>query len=210
MSAWPAAATRSSTARSLSPRQQVVLDAVVDLILEQGFSGLSLDDLAARANCSKSTLYTLATSKEQLVARCVEHYFRRAATRIEEKVGRRRTSAARLRTYLSAVAEELAAASEAFLTDVAMHEATRLSYQNHTNAAADRVRQLVSEGIDVGEFDPVHARFLGEVTAAAMDAIERGGITERTGLSHAQAYAELATLTLSTVGAGTSPPRRRG
>jgi AcrR family transcriptional regulator len=179
-----------------------VLDAVLDLILRQGFGGLSLDDLAAGARCSKSTLYTLAGSKEQLVARCVEYYFRRAAGRIEDKLARRRAAGARLRTYLSAVADELGAASEAFLSDVATHEVTRRSYQNHTHAAAERVRQLVSEGIGTGEFDPVHARFLGEVTAAAMDAIERGGITERTGLSHAQAYAELATLTLSTVGAG--------
>jgi AcrR family transcriptional regulator len=196
----------------LSPRQQAVLDAVVDLILRQGFSSLSLDDLAVRARCSKSTLYTLAGSKEQLVARCVEHYFRRAAARIEEQVARRRTSATRLRTYLSAVAEELDAASEAFLGDVAAHEATRRSYQNHTHAAAERVRQIVSDGIAAGEFDPVHARFLGEVTAAAMDAIERGGITERTGLSHSQAYAELAALTLSTVGAhgARSGQRARG
>jgi len=187
--------------QALRPRQQAVLDITLDLILHQGFSNLSLDLLAEQARCSKSTLYTLAGSKEQLVVRCVEHYFRRAAVRIEDKLASQHSASARLRTYLLAVAQELDGASEAFLADVATHGSTRLSYQNHTHAAADRVRRIVSEGIETGEFDPVHARFLGEVTAAAMDAIERGTVAQRTSLTHAEAYAELASLTLNTVGA---------
>ncbi|HEX3781277.1 MAG TPA: TetR/AcrR family transcriptional regulator [Pseudonocardiaceae bacterium] len=188
----------------LSERQQSVLDAVVDLVLAEGFRTLGLDEIASRAQCSKSTLYTLADSKSGLVARCVEHYFRRAARRVEEKVRRRRTAANRLRAYLMAVAEELETASEAFLTDVATNEITRRSYERHTWIAAERVRDLVEEGVHSGDFDPVHARFLGEVTAAAMDAIERGGITARTGLSHGQAYSELARLVLSTLGVGST------
>lgn len=192
----------SEIPRHLSDRQQTVLDAVVDLLLAEGFRTLGLDEIATKARCSKSTLYALADTKTGLVARCVEHYFRRAARRVEDKVRRRRTAATRLRAYLLAVAEELEAASEAFLADVATNEITRRSYERHTSIAAERVRDLVEEGVRGGDFDPVHARFLGEVTAAAMDAIERGGITARTGLSHGQAYNELAKLVLSTLGVG--------
>jgi AcrR family transcriptional regulator len=184
----------------LSRRQSAVLDTLVDLFLARGFRDLGLDDITSAARCSKSTLYALADSKEQLVVRCVEHYFRRAAERIEVEVARHRSPTTRLQAFLLAVAHELDAASDAFLADVAAHDLTRRSYERHTRIAADRVREIVSAGIAAGEFDAVHARFLGEVTAAAMDAIERGGITERTGLTHSAAYAELAKLTLATLG----------
>ena len=192
------ASTRSG--RALSTRKEEVLDAIVDLLLREGFRDLGLDQIASTAQCSKSTLYALARSKEQLVDLCVERYFRRAAVRIDEQVTRRRSAAGRVRTYLLAVAHELEEASDAFLADVAENDLTRRTYERHTHIAADRIRDLVAEGISAGAFDPVHARFLGEVTAAAMDAIERGRITSRTGLTHAAAYAELATLVLASLG----------
>ena len=42
----------------------------------------TLDDLATHLRCSKSTLYALASSKEQLAVRVVTHFFRGAADRI--------------------------------------------------------------------------------------------------------------------------------
>ena len=48
-------------------RRTELFDALIDLFLSEGFAHLTLDDIAARLRCSKSTLYTLAGSKEQLV-----------------------------------------------------------------------------------------------------------------------------------------------
>jgi AcrR family transcriptional regulator len=187
------------TGPDLSERQGVLLDALTDLFLADGFRGFTLDEVAARLACSKSTLYALAPSKEQLAARAVEHFFRRAATRVEEGVARRRNAATRVREYLLGVAGELSVASPAFLADVAAHPLTRASYERHTAIAADRVRALVAAGVASGDFRAVDPVFLGEVVAAAMDAIERGGVTTRTGLTHAEAYAQLAALVLAAV-----------
>ncbi len=193
---------RHTPREALTPRQSGVLDALVDLFLAQGFRDLGLDDMAAHVRCSKSTLYSLAGSKEQLVARCVEHFFRRAAEHVEARVAAEPSPVGRVREYLLAVAAELDAASDVFLDDVADNPATRHSYERHTQIAANRVRDLVGAA---SELDPVRSRFLGELAAATMDAIERGGVTQRTGLSHAEAYAELATVVLAAADA--APPR---
>lgn len=182
----------AATARSneLSARIAAIREDLTSLFLARGFVGLDLDAMAAHARCSKTTLYELGDSKEQLVAHCVEHYFRSAAQRVEAAVAAQTDPAEKVRTYLSAVAGELSRACEQFLADVASRAVTRGSYERHTAIAATRVRELIEAS--VRRPDAVRAQFLGEVAAATMDAIERGGMTERTGLSHAEAYALLA------------------
>ena len=52
-------------------RRAELFDGLVALLLAEGFSALTLDELAARLRCSKRTLYALAGSKEQLVRAAV-------------------------------------------------------------------------------------------------------------------------------------------
>src|SRR5262249_37346702 len=47
----------------LTGRQRALLAELEELFLAEGFLGFTLDDLAAKTRCSKSTLYALAPSK---------------------------------------------------------------------------------------------------------------------------------------------------
>jgi hypothetical protein len=67
-------------------------------------------------------------------------------------------------------------------------------YEANTRLAADRVRQLIAEGVAAGAFREVHAAFVGEVAAATMRQIQQGEVGARTGLSDSEAYAQLASL----------------
>ena len=51
---------------ALTRRQTDLREALVELVLAQGFRHLTMDDFAAQLGCSKRTLYALADSKEQL------------------------------------------------------------------------------------------------------------------------------------------------
>ena len=75
-----------SPTRRGAARHSELLDALVDLLLAEGFAHLTLDELAGRLRCSKRTLYALAGSKEQLVRAVVVHFFERATTRVEAAV----------------------------------------------------------------------------------------------------------------------------
>ncbi|GAA3220875.1 TetR/AcrR family transcriptional regulator [Pseudonocardia petroleophila] len=177
-------------------RRTALFDELVDLLLDEGFSHLTLDDLAARLRCSKRTLYALAGSKEQLVRAAVVHFFRGATERVEAAVAARTDPARRVDAYLRAVATELAAASPRFFDDVAGFPPAAEVYERNTRAAARRVQQLVDAGMAAGAFRPVHAGFVGDVVSATMVRIQQRRVAAGTALGDAEAYAHLADLLL--------------
>ncbi len=178
-----------------------LLDELVGVFLAEGFARLGVGDLAARLRCSRSTLYEVAPSKEQLVLAAVRHFFRRATERIEPTVGAEADPGRRLGVYLAAVARELEPASAAFRADLAAHPPTEEVYRANTERAARRVQELVDDGVLAGAMRPVDARFVGAAVAEVMTGIQRGVLRERTGLDDAEAYAALADLVTRGVGA---------
>lgn len=73
--------------RSAHRRDELVRE-LASLFLDEGFLEFGIGDLATRLQCSRSTLYTVASSKEQIVLAALRHFFREATTRIEDKVAR--------------------------------------------------------------------------------------------------------------------------
>src|SRR5882757_6514547 len=99
-------------------RQAQILDELVDLILAEGFRQFTLGDLAARLHCSKTTLYALGGSKEQVTVNAVKHFFRQSTETVERQVGAG-DPPDRIIAYLRSVAEALRPASAAFIADLA-------------------------------------------------------------------------------------------
>jgi AcrR family transcriptional regulator len=185
--------------RRLTSRQTQLRDALVDLVLAQGFSHLTMDDFAAQLNCSKRTLYALAASKEQIAVLAVRQFFKRATEQVEAAIARTRAPANRVTRYLEAVAEELRPASRAFRDDLANFRPATEIYEQNTLTAARRVRELIDEGTKAGAFRRVHAAFVGEVVTATMRRITSGEIAAATGVSDAEAYSELAQLVVAAI-----------
>ena len=190
----------SRTTRAQARRDEL-LDQLVAQVLAEGFAAVTLDELARRLRCSKSTLYGIAASKEQLVVAAVKRFFQRATAAVEERVAGPADHREQISAYLLAVAEQLQPASPAFFADVAAFAPAREIYQRNTRSAAARVQQLVTAGVAAGTIRPVHASFVGAAVASVMAAIHRGEITAVTGLDDAAAYRELADLVV----AGTAP-----
>ena len=185
--------TRAPVRRGAARRTEL-LDALVELLLAEGFAAFTLDDLAARLHCSKRTLYGLAGSKEQLVRAAVVHFFRNATAAVEEATAAVPDPAARIAVYLSAVADALRPASAAFIDDVAAFAPAAEVYERNTRAAARRIRSFVDEGVAAGAFRDVHTGFVADVVASTMVRIQQRQVAAATGLSDADAYTELATL----------------
>jgi AcrR family transcriptional regulator len=177
-------------------RQSELLDRLLSLFLTQGFSRFTLDDLAAELRCSKTTLYALAPSKEQLAVEVVKHYFKNATAEVESAVSKQTRPDRRIAAYLNAVADALRPASRTFLDDVATFAPARSVYERNTRIAADRVRSLIEDGIASKAFRQLDIGFAAEMVAHTMQAIQRGDIARRTGLSDAEAYRELASFVL--------------
>lgn len=191
--------------RALNPRRAELLGRLRDLFLAEGFAHFTLDDLAGRLHCSKSTLYTLAGSKEQLAVRVVAHYFKSATEDIERRAEVADDPREKVRAYLDAAAEALRPASREFINDMGANLATRATYEANARAAADRLRGFIAEGVRHGVFREVHAGFVGEMVGRTIAGIQRGEIGERTGLSDAAAFAALSQFLLGGLAQEKSP-----
>jgi AcrR family transcriptional regulator len=180
----------------LTRRQAELLDQLERLFLAEGFAGFTLDELAERLHCSKSTLYTLAESKERLSLRVIRHFFRKATDAVETQTVTEADPVLRVTAYLSAVARALAPAGPAFHDDLDTFAPGRELYEHNTALAADRVRALIADGVAQGRFREVHPALVADTVTTLMLRIGRGDTARATGLDDATAYRELAALLL--------------
>lgn len=187
-------------------RQQALLADLERLFLAEGFVGLTLDDLAAKLRCSKSTLYALAPSKEQLAVKVVAHFFKGAAERIERRIEHIADAREVVETYLAGVADELGRTSAAFMADVSAFEPARAVYELNSQVAARRLRSFIADGVEQGVFRQAHADVIAELAALLIEAIQTGVVRARTGVRDADAFAALAQLLLGGVLRGEAAP----
>jgi AcrR family transcriptional regulator len=178
-------------------RREDLLQRIQDLVLAEGFARLTVDDLAARLQCSKSTLYAISSSKEYLVTMAIKHFFRDATAHIEERVAGIADPADRISVYLASIGTEMRRLSPACYDDMFAHDSTRDIYAVNSAAATRRVREYIREGIDAGRFRALHAEFVGEAVGLLMDGIQHGELLTRTGLSSGDAFSELSDLVLA-------------
>ncbi|PPK70483.1 TetR/AcrR family transcriptional regulator [Actinokineospora auranticolor] len=182
--------------RTPTARQAALLEQLLGIFLAEGFADTTLDGFAARLRCSKSTLYALAPSKEQLALKVVGHFFRGATERVEKGVATAADARERIERYLSGAARELGVASPRFVEDVAAFAPTRAVYQRNAKAAAERIRGFIAEGVAEGIFRDVHAALVAEMAGWLIEGIQSGVLTARAEVSDAEAFTGLADLLL--------------
>lgn len=192
--ATPAAPTHATA------RRAELFDELAALFLADGFAHLTLDQIAAQLRCSKSTLYTLAGSKDDLVRAVTVDFFRSATAEVEQALVGITGTKARLTAYLTAVGAALSRASETFMEDLAAFAPARELYEQNTRAAAGRVRELINEGVATGDVRDVHADFVADVATSAMVRIQQRDVKAAVGLDDSQAYLELAHLLTEGIG----------
>jgi AcrR family transcriptional regulator len=193
-----------------------MLRRLVELFLAEGFNALTIDDIATRLRCSKSTLYAVATSKDQLVAAAMKYFFREATEYVESNVAATDDPRDRIAVYLRSVGDRMRGMSQACYDDMTNSETADLIYQLNAQTSARRVRELIHEGVEAKVFRPVHAEFIGESVSLLIDGIMHGQLLKRTGLNSGEAYHELSALVLNAMsvdGAGRrsarTPSKRR-
>jgi AcrR family transcriptional regulator len=177
-------------------RRAELLGALEELLLREGFTALTVDDMARRLHCSKATLYSVASSKEQLVIALTKHFFRQATEEIETAVASVADPRRRISTYLAGVGSAMSRCSQTFYSDMVGFAPTAAIYSANSTAAARRVRELIDVGVHSGALRAVDGNFAGQLTALAIEGIQSGVLLGSTGLTAGQAYGEMADLLL--------------
>lgn len=177
-------------------RREELLRRAERIILAEGFTSVTMDELAQRLECSKATLYSLAVTKEQLVVAATRAFFKESAAEIERSVEAEPDPRRRIQVYLAGVGAAMRRHSHAFYDDMVGYEPTAHIYRKNSDAAARRVQELIEDGVRAGVFRAVNGHFAAQVVAVAIDAVQSGVLLESTGLSAGDAFSELGDLLL--------------
>jgi AcrR family transcriptional regulator len=166
------------------------------IVLREGFVDLNMDDLAARLHCSKSTLYSVAGTKQDLVRSVVKRFFELATARIEESTAAEPDFRRKVKVYLRGVGREMGRHSPAFYDDMVADQHAADIYSVNSAAAARRVKEIIDSGVRAGQFRAVDAAFASELVVLAIDGVRSGRLLRRTGLTAGEAFGEIADILL--------------
>ena len=180
--------------RTDHPRRERLLDDLEEIFLADGFSTLTIDELCRRLSCSKSTLYSVASTREQIVQTVVRHFFARATVAIEAQLNDEASPAERIVTYLGGVGAAMHRNSYAFYADMVTYPPTAEIYRLNSQAAAHKVQAMIEEGVHLGDFRRADAALAGLTVAYLMDGVQSGEVLDATGLSAGDAFTELGQL----------------
>lgn len=150
----------------LGPRHREVLDALEGFVLAEGFSGVSVRELAASVGCSRRTLYEIAPSKDELVLVVLDRFLHRVGRTALEAIDESSNFGDRIRAYfLGGV--ELQRLSQAFADDLADEPAARRLFDRHFRYVMAVTEDLVVAGIEAGEFRTVSPAVVAGVLAGS-------------------------------------------
>ncbi|MFA5939166.1 MAG: TetR/AcrR family transcriptional regulator [Sinimarinibacterium sp.] len=180
--------------RQFSERQQELLAQLERLFLREGFSRLTIGDIVERLSCSRTTLYQIARSKEDLVLVVVDRWQQRMQQRAVELRRGLDKAADIFYAWSELSVEELADMSIQFLDDVNQAIAVR-QLVNHYNAHSIRaIEQILADGIARGEIrdlDPHIAAQFFSLGVMRLDALFRDEQMRHTGKSAGEIAREL-------------------
>ena len=180
--------------RTDHPRRERLIDDLEEIFLADGFSTLTIDELCRRLSCSKTTLYSVASTREQIVQTVVRHFFAKATVAIEAQLDDEARLAERIVTYLAGVGAAMNRNSYAFYADMVTYPPTAEIYRFNSQAAAHRVQAMIEEGVRDGDFRRADAALAGLTVAYLMDGVQSGEVLDATGLSAGEAFTELGQL----------------
>ncbi|WP_353809412.1 TetR/AcrR family transcriptional regulator [Agromyces sp. SYSU T00194] len=189
-------AVPTPTSARRTSRQDDLYRRLGELYLRRGFLALTVDETASELRCSKSTIYALAPTREELLRQVVLDYFRRAADMIETRVADHEDPVDRLGAYLTGVSDAVRDASETFMEDVVGFGPTREVYEVNAAGAARRIRELIEAGVAAGAIRPVRAAFAADLATSAIVRIQQREVRRNTGMTEPDSFDALADLLL--------------
>ncbi len=151
-----------SDVRWLSPRQEEVLDVVEAVFLRDGIKAVRIGELAAEASCSRSTLYQLAASKEDLLLLVLDRMLRRIMQRGTQAIEEATDPVDRVRAMMTSGALDLGAFGPRFLEAIRRHPPARLLFDRRIADGCATLEQLIEQAISAGQLRPVNVPVVAE------------------------------------------------
>jgi AcrR family transcriptional regulator len=176
--------------KSASLRSARLFDDLAALFLSEGFLHLTTDEIARRLRCSKTTLYRIAPSREEIYAAVVDRYLGRIR---DDGVAAATAASDFPSAMIALLGAGVTAAREAsweFVRDMRRHPASRRRLDLHQRRRVADLERLIEAGIRDGAFQGFHPRMVAELILALIGKVFEPDLLASVGLSLAEAYDE--------------------
>lgn len=175
-------------------RREELLDEIEQIMITEGFLHLRVGALATRLNCSRSTLYALAESKEALFVRVVSRIIDRAVDEATMRAAEFSAPADKVVAFFSALAKHQAGIATPFWRDAYAFEPTAECFSESRDNGVSTVRGYLDDGIKAGVMRPANTQFLARVSWMTAQASRDSDVLERANISSEEALMEFCTL----------------
>lgn len=178
----------------MTGRQQELFHALRAQFLDIGFADFTIDSACKELHCSKSTMYALGRSRDEIIQKVVRDFFREITQHTEDSLAEHSNARDALEAYFAAIFDALQPASSHFMRDLAQESVAREIYATNTQAATQRILELLRRGVADGQFRPLPAEFVARLIETTMQQIQQGVYADT--LPVAQTYKELGQLVM--------------
>ncbi|MDD2176053.1 TetR/AcrR family transcriptional regulator [Acidovorax sp. D2M1] len=172
-SPWPPVSHRE---RQREAKRNAVLQAAAQLFNERGFHATSLDDIAARLNVTKPTLYYYVKNKDEILLQCVSKGLEMMLEGIDASRAAGGKAIDQLMTCMQVYARIVTQDFGMCLIrvgDEQLPPESRKELRRLKSAIDQEFRRLVAEGVAEGSLQPCDPKMTAFVIAGALSWIGR-------------------------------------
>jgi len=177
------------------PREEQMLEELETIFLRDGFRDVTVEQLARHLRCSKRTIYTLASSKEDLFLRVFDRYL----SRLREEGNKGAIGVAPEQAFVPFLTPAIDAArklSTALIRDMTAYAPANDMWERHQRERMAGLRALVERCVEEGIFRNANPYLVAEVVATSLRRIREPRFLAASRLSYREAVAELYGLLL--------------
>jgi AcrR family transcriptional regulator len=186
----------------------MLLDELERMFVAEGFAHLSVADLAARLRVSRSTLYRLATGKQELAELVINRMFDRMGESGRAALEESADPAARVAACLGNGAASARTGGLEFSRDLQANPGTRAICNRHQALVMGVLEGLVEDGVRSGGFRPVPVALVVQVADAAQTRLRDSAVLAALGMTPSEAIDALTGILLDGISEpGTTVPR---
>jgi TetR/AcrR family transcriptional regulator, cholesterol catabolism regulator len=166
-----------------------ILDHAETRLLEQGFRGMRVDELARDVGISKRTLYEQFRTKEEMASEALMRLAQKLHEAIEEILRDDRGDADRLRAMVLRISQTFSKARPPFYRDLDTTPSLTQLVDECRDRCFARVEDLIRAGVANGSFRAnLDARLVRRTLLAAVDTVLRPEVLARDRTSLEQAF----------------------
>lgn len=170
---------------------------LVALVTQEGISGLTVGEIAARLQCSRRRLYDLASTKEELLRVVAREVFDDVLRQGAVAATGQTDAAAAVVTYLHVGVTAAARLSPAFRADLEATAEGRAVFDDYQEARRKGLQTLIDAGAASGRLVPHNAAVIAEAALGAAHRLRQPRVLQHAGVSMETAFSEFyAVLTM--------------